>query len=680
MSVIGVMLYHAGFSWMHGGFFGVEVFFLVSGFLITSLLIEERDRTGGANLRLFWVRRFRRLLPALATMLLFVGLWAVFWGTGEQHTQVRRDYPWAVLYSFNWGSIFSGGSYWGEGSPKLFRHLWSLAVEEQWYLLWPLAFVVIARRRSDDRARGRAMAVVAVAVMAATAVANVFAWPKRLPFFLSFDVSDWGMRTVDPNNVLYLSTVTRSSGLLLGAAMAFVWRPWRATGTPNPKVKATLDRVAFGAVAVLLAMFVVGRVERDATFLWMLPVVTLASAALVAVVVHPWAVGARTLFGSRPMVEIGKRSYGLYLWSWPISVMTKATDGSPVRFLLAIAITIPVAEACYRFVETPIRTGAISRWWTSRERRDWNLVTACAGISSVVLVAAMGVFYINADSVFDPAKDNSIVEFDSGAAAVTSLPAVSSVPVSSAVPSGTESGTQPVVPVTPPVTTPILPRHVVIVGDSTAHSLAVNLPDGIESTFTVGDGSVEGCSVYDSGAARSSRDNYKRGFSGCVGWAQKWVAAGEAVQAEVALVVLGAWDVFDVEVDGQTLAFNTPANDQRFIAGVQQGIDAFVASGVKVALLEIPCMRPQDVKGQGTPALPERGDDARVAHLNALLRQVAAANPMTTTFVVGPAEFCLDPAISTSLGYRWDGVHSYKLGAKLTMEAIAGALLAIPVP
>ena len=112
---------------------------------------------------------------------------------------------------------------------------------------------------------------------------------------------------------------------------------------------------------------------------------------------------------------------------------------------------------------------------------------------------------------------------------------------------------------------------------------------------------------------------------------------------------------------------------------MQEGIDKLSAIGVKVALLEIPCMRPQDVQGAGVPALPERGDDARVAHLNDLLRQVAAANPATTTFVNGPAEYCADPAIAADLAYRWDGVHAYKPGAKLTFEAAAAQLLAIPV-
>jgi hypothetical protein len=147
----------------------------------------------------------------------------------------------------------------------------------------------------------------------------------------------------------------------------------------------------------------------------------------------------------------------------------------------------------------------------------------------------------------------------------------------------------------------------------------------------------------------------------------------------VALVVIGAWDVFDVEVDGQLVQFGTPAGDERFLQGVQRGIDALRAVGVHAALLEVPCMRPQDVEGAGVPALPERGDDTRVAHLNDLLRKAAAANPGAATFVAGPTAWCDDPVIASSLAYRWDGVHVYDDGAKLEFEAITSPLLQIPL-
>jgi lysophospholipase L1-like esterase len=234
----------------------------------------------------------------------------------------------------------------------------------------------------------------------------------------------------------------------------------------------------------------------------------------------------------------------------------------------------------------------------------------------------------------------------------------------------------PVVASVPPVP-PAGPARMVIVGDSQAHALAVNLPSGIQSAFTISDGSVEGCSVFDDGSVRSAKSGFTRSFADCGGWADKWRKAASRGKAQIALVVLGAWDVFDVDVGGKRIAFNTPAADKRFTDNLGQGVAALRAAGAKVALLEVPCMRPKDVKGAGVPALPERADDARVAHLNTLLRQVAAADPADVSFVPGPTEWCNDPAIATDLAYRWDGVHVYKPGAKLIYETIAPALLTI---
>jgi len=674
MSVIGVILYHAGFSWMHGGFFGVEVFFVVSGFLITSLLIEERDATKGIALKLFWQRRFRRLLPALAAVLVVIGVWAVFRGSAEQHSQLRHDYPWGIFYLANWGQIFSKVAYFS-GTPTLFRHLWSLAVEEQWYAIWPLAFIAITRGRGTDKRRGRMILIVSLSVMVGTAVAASAKWPTQ--FFNPFRMS---MQHVDHINFLYLSTITRSSGLLLGAAMAFLWRPWRITAKPHGNVATVLDVTAVVAVIVLIGAFFTGHVAENSTYLWMLPVVTIASAVLVATVVHPWANGARTVFSSRPMVEIGKRSYGLYLWSWPMMRICDSYTGSWSKFLLAAVLTVPLSELCYRFVESPIRAGRLGLWWSSRQRRDWTLITACCGVATVGLAGSLSLFYGSAAKVFDAAKDTSSnVVFNPNAGATSSTVRSVGSGVPATAPTGVGSSTSSTSSTTPvPVTAAVLPRHLVIVGDSTAHALAVNLPAGIEGTFTIGDGSVEGCSVYSAGTAVSTQ-GFQRSFAGCGNWDKKWVAAAQKVDADVALVVLGAWDVFDVKLGNGVVPFDSPTVDQRFTDGVQQGIDALSAIGVKVALLEVPCMRPKDVQGAGTPALPERANDQHVAHVNALLRTVAAKNATTTTFVTGPQDYCTNEAIATDLGYRWDGVHAYKAGAKLTFEAIAQALLTIPV-
>jgi len=671
ISVIAVILYHAGFEWMHGGFFGVEVFFVVSGFLITSLLIEERDRNHFIALKQFWLRRFRRLLPALVAVLVAVGVWAVFWGTTEQHSQLRHDYPWGIFYLANWGQIFSQTPYFSP-SPTMFRHLWSLAVEEQWYAIWPLVFVFITRNRGDDRRRGKAIAAVAVGVMVLTALAASADWPT-LSSNPSFHF-----------NFLYLSTFTRSSGLLLGAALAFLWRPWKITGRPQNSVGAVLDWVAAAAAAVLVASFFIGHVVDDKTYLWLLPLVSIASAVLVAVAVHPWAAGVRAVLSWNPLVEIGKRSYGLYLWSWPVMRVCEAFDGSWSKFGLAVAITVPVNEACYRFLEGPIRAGAISRWWQARQGANWRGVVALASVGVLWLVGSMTYFYGKADPFYDAAVDTGAdLQFDPNAiGAESTLPTGGTTPTSdpgTSVSVSPDSTTSTSSTLPTPTTQPTLPRKMVIVGDSTAHALFVNLPDGLASTFTVGDGGISGCSVYTAGTAVSSID-YKRSFSGCSDWVSQWVADAQSVNAEVALVVLGAWDVFDVKFGETVVPFTDPQVDTRFLNGLQEGIDALSALGTKVALLEVPCMRPQDVKGQGTPPLPERGDDARVAHVNELLRQAAANNPGKVTFITGPQEYCTDPTIASSLAYRWDGVHSYKPGAKLTIETIAAQLLAIPYP
>ena len=255
---------------------------------------------------------------------------------------------------------------------------------------------------------------------------------------------------------------------------------------------------------------------------------------------------------------------------------------------------------------------------------------------------------------------------------VPTIPLPTTVPFDPAV-----TTTAPVAPVVS--VAPSLPRRVTIVGDSQAHALAINLPTGIESTFTINDGSIDGCGVYDTGRVVSTRTSFRRSFADCSGWAAKWGRSASSAKAEVALVVLGAWDVFDLQLADRTLVFGTPEADAFYLAQLQQGIDSLKATGAHVALLEVACMRPKDVKGAGVPALPERGDDTRTGHVNDLLKQAAAKDPTHVSFVAGPQAWCSDQAISVDLAYRWDGVHVYKAGANLIFLIITPALLKLPV-
>ena len=226
-------------------------------------------------------------------------------------------------------------------------------------------------------------------------------------------------------------------------------------------------------------------------------------------------------------------------------------------------------------------------------------------------------------------------------------------------------------------TLPVLPRSVAIVGDSQAHSLFVNLPRGIDDYFEFTDGAVSGCSVHESGEIVTARGGFHNDFGICRGWARRWADAARG--ADVALVVLGAWDVFDIRDGDNVIEFGSTEYDRLFSRRLRSGLDALTFAGAHAALLEVPCMRPVDARGAAVPALPERGDDARVAHINTLLRHAAARDPEHVTFIEGPDAWCNDDAIATDVHYRWDGVHVYTKGANLVFETIAAALLAIPI-
>ena len=678
VSVIIVILYHAGFSWMHGGFFGVEVFFVVSGFLITSLLLDERSSTGGVSLQQFWIRRARRLLPALFTMLLAVSLWAAFFGD-EHLDQLGKDMLPSIFYVSNWAQIFGDVPYFAAADPPLLRHLWSLAVEEQWYLIWPLVFVGLWRLAA--RRPGGGSGRLAVGLLVASLASMLFSVVLTVSDSLTLTVLLWEPLRY---NFLYLNTFSRASGLLLGAAFAFFWRPWRWSRAAQVERRG-LDVVGLGAMALVVVISATRAadvlVSASMYRLW-LPLVTVLSMLVVAVVVHPGARLTRQVFGWTPLVEVGKRSYGLYLWHWPIFIFADVADDH-ARFWWAAALTIVVSELCYRFVETPIRKGAIGRMWADLGGGVSGRRSVLAGIVSVALLflsGTLGLAMVRADPV-NIAVDDTEVEFGFDVDAVQPTdtttgqgdPSVATTDPASAEATAptTDSST---------TTLPELPRDVIIVGDSQAHSLAVNLPEGIEDTFTISNGSKDGCGVLTDGDVRSERTSFGRSFTDCAGFADEWARDASAKGAELALVVLGAWDVFDVEVGGALVPFASAESDRRFLEGLQTGIDALRSVGTHVALLEIACMRPVEAEGAFVPPLPERGDDDRIAHLNGLLRQAVANNPGgDVSFVPGPTQWCNDETIATDLGYRWDGVHVYKPGANLIFTTVAPTLLQIPL-
>ena len=355
VAVLAVCLYHGGVGWMAGGYLGVDAFFVLSGFLITALLVTEEGDTGTVNRRAFWIRRARRLLPALALVLLAVAAYAAFAADVVELARLRRDALATVAYVANWGQIVAHNSYFEQfAAPSMLRHTWSLAIEEQFYLFWPIALT------AGLRFLGRTRTVVAMVATAAVSTVLLAA--------ISFTSIDFA----------YYATFTRLSGLLLGGTLAFAFTPDRIRGTAAPNARLALNIA--GAVGLLILLwsfrtytFPEGNRGGDrSVFLGGFLLVDFATLLVIAAAVHPLADVGRVL-GARPLRYLGTRSYGLYLWHYPIFCITRPVvdfdrffglSGWPV-LALRLGLTFGLAELSYRYVEQPIRHGALGRY---RER------------------------------------------------------------------------------------------------------------------------------------------------------------------------------------------------------------------------------------------------------------------------------------------------------------------------
>lgn len=376
LAVIGVLLYHADIAWLPGGFLGVDVFFVLSGFLITSLILEEFDRSGRIDFAKFYLGRARRLLPPLVLLLAVVAVAAAFFFR-DAAAQVRADTIASIFYVNNWWYILNDSSYFEFiGRPPLLKHLWSLAVEEQFYLAWPAITYLIVRRAGR---RGVRIAALVLAVLST-------AW------MITLSVQNGFPEYADPSRA-YFGTDSHAMGLLIGAALATAWRPGRLKAALTPGAKALITGTGIAALLVVVWFFVfVGEfttwLYRSGGFL----VLAVVVAALIAMATHP-ASPLGGWLGTQPWRYIGQRSYGLYLWHWPIFMVTRPQldvplDGIPL-LALRLALTFGIAELSFRFVEMPIRHGAIDRWvkaWRASTGADR---TRCTRRGAAVLASAI---------------------------------------------------------------------------------------------------------------------------------------------------------------------------------------------------------------------------------------------------------------------------------------------------
>jgi len=374
LAVVAVMLYHTNNGWVPGGFIGVEVFFVISGYLITLLLIGEHERSGRIDLKQFWLRRARRLLPALYLTLAVLMIYCSLFER-EQLGNLRGDVIAGLTYVSNWYQIWVGQGYTSQLDFVPLRHLWSLAVEEQFYLVWPLVMVALirlGRRRLPSIALWLAGAAVAIAAI--TALLYSGATPDQA-------AAHWtiGARQISKTDALYLSTITRAGGLLLGAAFAMLWRPVAVVRGPLRDKGRQLDLVALAGLAGLAVVawnFHVTQ-ENGAGYPWLFRggflAVGLCTLAMIAAVTHRGAVTGR-LLGNPVLNWIGTRSYGLYLFHWPIYQIIRTEAGATLtlgEFALAMVLTVAITEASYRYVETPVRTRQLGAVWRRiTERAD----------------------------------------------------------------------------------------------------------------------------------------------------------------------------------------------------------------------------------------------------------------------------------------------------------------------
>jgi peptidoglycan/LPS O-acetylase OafA/YrhL len=373
MAVAAVFLYHADSSWLPGGFLGVDVFFVISGYLITSLLIAEFDQTGRVALLRFWAGRARRLLPALFLLLavcLLVG------ATVERGKLVglRGDALSAIFYYSNWHYVFGHESYFAQfGRPGMLRHLWSLAVEEQFYIVWPPLFLIVAA--------GRRRLLAPVLVVLAAAASTALMWHLYQP-------------GSDPSRIFY-GTDTRAAPLLVGVLLAFVWKPSSLPSGRRPRAPRWLAPVSLAALGAVVYMFAAVHDYDLRLYRGGFLVLAVCTAVLLATAVHPASTLGRALASPLPR-WIGERSYGIYLWHWPILVFTRpGIDVHLARGILIpaqAAATVIVAAISYRFLELPIRTGALRRLRLRKpgllaQPRTPIAIATCGASALIALVA-----------------------------------------------------------------------------------------------------------------------------------------------------------------------------------------------------------------------------------------------------------------------------------------------------
>ena len=603
-AVLAVMMFHGGIPHMDGGFMGVDAFFVLSGFLITSLLIGEWRQALTIKLGAFWARRARRLLPALLLMLLFVAFFAAVIVPKGTYGALRLDALATLVYVSNWHFILVNSNYFNEtsaSSPLL--HTWSLAVEEQFYVIWPLVVLAVLHFTRSMRAL--------FALCCAAAIASGV-WMHV--------VYNGGLNT----NRAYLGTDTRSQCLFIGCALAVglvlltqrrheegrlakgeLWRPESAAGRLACGLVGVIG--AAGAISLWVATTSTSTFPYSGGFF----LIGLSIACVIlAAVAAPRSIVPRVL-SVAPVRYVGRISYGLYIWHWPIFIWLNAARTGLYGyelFALRVLVTFAVSVVSFHLIERPIRMGTFVSQW-----RAWLVVPAGVGAVVVAVIAAT-----------------------TGTTAVAST----------ALPAGTDTAGGPTTTTTaPPSSTGGPPVRVLLFGDSVALTLGLGLGEqNVQDKFgyQLTDKGILGCGVVDGPQVELMGTRYETpeacGGSGVEPggpaanepWTSQWLSAINDLKPNVAVLLAGRWEVVDREYQGAWTNILHPAYAAYVKSQLEKASQLVTSTGTHMVFLTGPCTD----EGEQPDGAPWPEDSpARLAIYNKLVRQVAAAHPTTDSVV-----------------------------------------------
>ena len=357
IAVAAVVFYHLGFSWIPGGFLGVDLFFVISGYVITRLLLDSIARSGGLDLRGFYKARARRLLPPMIFMIVVTAFYVSIWAQ-DSVKRFLTDIPFSLTGSMNWWLVFKQQDYFEAiGRPPLLQHTWSLAVESQFYLIWPVLLLLILKRFGKN-----------VIPLAALVIA-IFSGTSLFLVSLQLDASS-------SVSHVYFGTDTHSIGLFLGAALAVSWIPQNFKSEVSNKAQNFIDFIGVFGLVGILGSFLLIDASSPTAYKIAFPLAAIFGAAIITSIVHP-ASRFAPILQNRVLLWIGERSYAIYLWHWVVFQITRPRvdiDGQDWALVaLRILVVLALADISLKLVELPIRTGRVEYWFKGMKYRTTSV-------------------------------------------------------------------------------------------------------------------------------------------------------------------------------------------------------------------------------------------------------------------------------------------------------------------